>query len=139
MRKKSIYIKLIPVTKNHYHFLYDLLKERNPITNISHKTMPTYEKHVKFIKSKPYSKWYIIKADNSNVGTIYLTKQNEIGIFLKKENQVRNIGKNALNLLMKKNPQKRYLTNINPKNKNSIRFFKNNGFQILQYTYEIKK
>jgi hypothetical protein len=64
-----------------YEFLYDLLLQRNPDANISHKKMPTYEEHVNFVKSSPYSKWYIIEVDGKRAGTIYLTKQNEIGIF----------------------------------------------------------
>ncbi|SVB98178.1 uncharacterized protein METZ01_LOCUS251032, partial [marine metagenome] len=34
-----------------YEFLYDLLLQRNPDANISHKKMPTYEEHVNFVKS----------------------------------------------------------------------------------------
>ena len=41
-------------------FLFELLNERAPRANISHKKMPTYTSHVNFIKSKPYKKWYIV-------------------------------------------------------------------------------
>ena len=66
-------------------FLYEFLSERQPIENISHKQMPTFREHVKFINSTPYSKWYIINYDDQKIGTIYLSKQNEIGIHLKKD------------------------------------------------------
>jgi len=36
-----------------------------------------------------------------------------------------------------KNPRKRYLANVNPENLKSIRFFKNNGFKRIQYTFEL--
>ena len=38
--------------------------------------------------------------------------------------------------LIKKNPRKRFLANINPKNKNLISFFKKNDFKLIQYTFE---
>jgi RimJ/RimL family protein N-acetyltransferase len=113
------------------------LKERNPTANISHKKMPTYAEHVKFVMSRPYSKWYIIIHKNKKVGTIYLTKQNEIGIFIKNKMQDKRIGQRTLELLMEKNPRKRYLANVSPKNKKSIRFFTGNAFKLIQYTYEL--
>ena len=122
-----------------YEFLYDLLLQRNPDANISHKKMPTYEEHVNFVKSSPYSKWYIIEVDEERAGSIYLTKQNEIGIFLNEGLQEKGIGSNALNVLIGKNPDLRYLANINPENKKSIEFFKKLGFRLIQYTYELNK
>ena len=73
-------LKLLPINEKDYEFLYELLSERKQITFISHKKMPTYEEHVKFIESEPYSKWYIIQIDDKKIGSIYLTKENEIGI-----------------------------------------------------------
>lgn len=130
-------IQLKKITKSDYRFLYILLRERNPQANISHKKMPTYSEHKKFIMSKPYSRWYIIKYKNKNAGSVYLTKQNEIGIFIKNEFQNRGIGKVTLQLLFKKNPKSRYLANVSPKNLKSIEFFEKNGFKLIQYTYEM--
>ena len=129
-------IILKSILKSDYRFLYDLLEDRNSQVNILHKTMPTYDEHVKFIKSKPYSKWYIIFKSKQKIGSIYLSKNDEIGIFILKKFQGKNIGIYALNELMKKNPRKRFLANVNPKNKKSISFFKNNGFKLIQYTFE---
>ena len=109
--------------------------------------MPTYSSHVKFIASKPYKKWYIIfsldglrsesKYTKTKVGSIYLSKNDEIGIFVLKRFQGKNIGKYALTELMRRNPKSRYLANVNPKNKKSMQFFKNNGFKLIQYTFEL--
>lgn len=101
--------------------------------------MPTFEEHVDFVKSKPYSKWYVIYYENERCGSTYLSKQDEIGIFIKNEFQEKGIGKKALLELMIKNPRPRYLANVSPKNKKSIKFFTNNGFRLLQHTYEIRK
>ncbi len=127
------------VDEKDVQFLYNLLEERKPVTYISHKKMPTYEEHVNFVKSSPYSKWYIIEVDEERAGSIYLTKQNEIGIFLNEGLQEKGIGSNALNVLIGKNPDLRYLANINPENKKSIKFFKKLGFTLIQYTYELNK
>ena len=129
-------------------FLFNLLKERDSRANISHKKMPTFNAHVKFIESKPYKKWYIVlgrkKKSLSNnsflqtkVGSIYLSKNDEIGIFVLKKFQGMDIGKFAINELMKRNPRKRFLANVNPKNKKSMNFFKNNNFKLIQYTFEL--
>ena len=130
-------IKLKSIAKSDHRFLYQHLKERNPSANISHKKMPTYAEHVKFVMSRPYSKWYIIIHKNKKVGTIYLTKQNEIGIFIKNKMQDKLIGQKTLEILMEKNPRKRYLANVSPKNKKSSHFFTRNGFKLIQYTYEL--
>jgi len=132
-------LELKTVVKSDYRFLYKLLEERNPITNISHKKIPTYKQHVKFVKSKPYSKWYIIYLNHRKVGSIYFSKQDEIGMFFIKKIKKEGIGKNAMEILMKKNPRERYIANSNPKNTKLIKFLKKNGFKLVQYSYELTK
>lgn len=118
-------------------FLYKLLAERNLNENISHKKMPTFLQHKKFIDSKPYSYWYIIFSEKVKVGAVYLTNINEIGFHIKKEFQNLTVEKIILNKLISKHPRNRYLLNINPKNKKLIEFFKKNRFKLLQHTYEL--
>ena len=132
-------VKLKTVSKSDYRFLYNLLMERDTRANISHKKMPTYNQHVSFVSAKPYSKWYVILYGASKAGSIYLTSQNEIGIFIKKSFQNKQIGNIVLHKLIQKNPKKRYLANVSPQNKKSMRFFKNNGFKLIQYTFELSK
>jgi len=134
--KINVNLKLI--SEKDHRFLYELLKEREPSTNISHRKLPTFSEHVNFVLSKPYSKWYIIYYGKSKSGSIYLSKQNEVGIFIKKLFVRKEIATNALNLLMKLNHRERFLANINPKNKKSVKFFKKNKFKILQHTYELR-
>ncbi len=130
-------IKLKIVNKTDHKFLYELLENRDPQANISHKKLPTFSEHIEFVKSKPYSKWYIILQNDKRIGSIYLSKNDEIGIFL--NNKRKGIGKEALKLIIQKNPRNRYLANISPKNKKSIKFFKNQKFKLIQYTYELTK
>ena len=138
MKKNELDISIRSVKKSDSNFLYELLKQRDPRANISHKRMPSFKQHESFIQSKPYSKWYIIQNFKNDVGSIYLSKNNEIGIFLIGKNQNKGIGCKALKLLIEKNPKIRYLANVNPKNKKSIDFFKKNGFKLIQHTYELE-
>lgn len=134
----NISTKLRRVSKSDCRFLYELLKERKQKNNISHKNLPDYEKHVSFVMSKPYSRWYVIEYENRKVGSIYLTHLNEIGIFVQEKMQGQHIGRDAIRLIIKKNARKKYLANISPENNRSIHFFKKNGFnKLLHYTYEL--
>ena len=130
-------INLKPVMKSDIRFLYNQLKERDATVNISNKKMPTYLEHSKFVLSNPYSKWYIIINKNKKIGNIYLTKTNEIGIFILKSNENKGIRKIVLEKIMKINSRTRQLANVNPTNKKSLDFFKKNGFKLIQYTYEL--
>ena len=130
-------VELKPVTKSDIKFLYTQLKERDSKINISHKKMPSYTQHTKFVLSKPYSKWYIIFYNNKKIGNAYLSKLNEIGIFILKSFKIKGIGNIVLKKLLKMNPRSRYLANVNPKNTKSSDFFKRNGFKLIQHTYEL--
>tara|TARA_B100002049_G_scaffold225081_1_gene196884 strand:+ start:324 stop:758 length:435 start_codon:yes stop_codon:yes gene_type:complete len=132
-------VKLKQVTKNDALFLYELLKNKDPNANISHKKMPSYDEHVEFVMSKPYTNWYVIEYDKKNVGSIYLSKQDEIGISINNDYEYDQIVKSALKLLMKLNQRKRYLANVGPKDVKSQEFLLKNGFTSLEYVYEIKK
>ena len=102
MVKKLASISLRIVRDSDSKFLFELLKERDPRANISHKKMPSYNEHLKFIKSKPYTKWYIILKSKDRIGSIYLSKNDEIGIFLSKKYQGKSIGNDALIELIQK-------------------------------------
>ena len=140
--EKAIVLK--EVQKSDCSFLYELLSERKSYENISHKKNPTYAKHVKFVMSKPYTKWYIIYHGKEKIGSIYLTKQDEIGIHFKESLKANLQPKSVfwlrvLKITMKKNPRNRYLVNINPRNTRMKNFLKNAGFELIQYTYEVPK
>ena len=135
----NLNIKLKQITENDMLFLYELLKNKDPNSNISHKKMPTYDEHVKFVMSKPYTNWYIIEYDKKNIGAIYLSKQDEIGISINNDYEYDQIVKPALKLLMKLNQRKRYLANTSPKDVRSQEFLLKNGFTGLEYVYEMIK
>ena len=129
---------LIPITrvKNWMKVLYELLEERTPEQSISHKKLPTFEDHEAFVNSNPYLVWYFIEHDKVIMGSIYLTNQREIGIFIFKRHQAKGFGKVAVEALMEKHPGK-FLANISPNNKESLQFFEDLGFELIQKTYGI--
>lgn len=132
-------IRLKLVTKNDIEFLYQFLKKRIPNENISHKRIPRFNKHKKFVLSKPYKKWYVILINSEKVGSIYLSNINEIGLHLKKKYLLDVFRNKVLQQLIEKNPESRYLVNINPRNKSLIAFYKSKKFKKIQHTYELIK
>ena len=122
----------------HEKVLYELLKEREPYMNISHKELPTYEEHVKFVRSKPYKEWFLIHDNKYEIfiGSIYITYKDEIGLFLFKRHQRVNYGTEVLNKILDNSRYgKTFLANINPANERSKQFFKKFGFKLVQETY----
>ncbi|MEB5934753.1 hypothetical protein MXL15_21375 [Pseudomonas mosselii] len=72
-------------SKNSPHALYELLKKRSAAHSISHNAVPEYAEHELFVQSKPYRYWYLVTLDGMNIGSAYITDNNEIGIFLTDE------------------------------------------------------
>lgn len=116
--------------------LHQLLEERGDETNISHKAMPSWDEHVRFVESKPYQAWYFIVDDGQTVGACYLSKQDEIGVFVFKQYQGRGYGPWAIDAIMLKHGKRRYLANVSPRNTKSAEVFRNMGFKHIQNTYE---
>ena len=135
-----ISIKLIQISSKHYRFLYDLLSERKQFENISHKKLPSYNNHVKFIKSKPYAKWLLIECREKILGSVYLSKNNEIAIWIKKDikDYKMKIRKKVLEEIITKFTRKKYLINLNPRNKKIINFYKKNGFKLIHSTFQLE-
>ncbi len=135
-------VRLVDVyrTKGADKILYALMGERGATVNISHRKMPSWNEHVRFVRSRPYQSWHLILAGRpaAAVGATYLSKNSEIGVFLFKAHRGNGYGEAAVQALMKKHPRTpRFLANINPKNLRSIEFFKNMGFRHIQNTYEL--
>lgn len=137
--KTAVYLTDVYRLKQAPRILYRLLAERPPSVNISHRKMPSWRQHKAFVKSRPYKAWYIIRnASRTIVGGVYLSRQNEIGIFIFKEFRQKGYGGKAVDLLINRHRRvKRFLANISPRNDRSIRFFKRFKFRHIQNTYEL--
>jgi RimJ/RimL family protein N-acetyltransferase len=130
-------MNLRPVELLDATFLYALLAERPPEANISHAAMPTFEEHVEFMKTEPYTAWYVIERGQP-IGSIYLTDHDEIGIFLLKEHQGKGFGSHATRMLMSRHQRGRYLANVSVRNIASRSLFVSLDFKPVQITYELK-
>jgi RimJ/RimL family protein N-acetyltransferase len=125
-------------TLRHVMALYSLLQERKVEINISHKKMPTYEEHVEFVKSDPYKAWYICTMADEVVGSVYLTHQNEIGIFVFNRYQGIGYGRLMIEQLRQLHDGPFY-ANVSPKNAASQGFFTHLGAKQIQVTYELSE
>jgi|SaaInlStandDraft_4_1057021.scaffolds.fasta_scaffold09423_3 RimJ/RimL family protein N-acetyltransferase len=130
-------ITLTPIKKDDHRFLFELLEQRQLFANISHKKMPTWDEHVEFVKSKPYLKWYVVVHKDNKVGSIYLSKQHEIGIHIFKKYEKESIQIESIKQLMSLNSKIKFRANVSPKNKKYITLFKKLGFEMIQHTYEL--
>ena len=123
--------------------MYELLLERTPEMNISHKIIPSLEEHCRFVRSLPYSYWYLIQMKEEgrpivNVGTIYLTDRREVGLFIFKKHKRKGYGTRAMLMLKEMHPGDFYF-NINPSNHKSIKFFEEMGAKHIQNTYALEE
>ena len=87
-KKISEKLELIRVSSlnKDINFLFHLLKLRNRKNSISHRKIPSLKEHKKFILSKPYRYWFIIKFLDNYYGSLYLTRMNSIAIHMIKNN-----------------------------------------------------
>lgn len=131
-------LDLRPVTEADADFLYRLLQDRPPEAAISHKQMPTMDEHRAFIRSNPYACWYVVHNEMGDIGSAYLSKQDEIGIFVLTGLRGLGLGSEVLKRLMRLHPRKRYLANVSPKNEASANFFTGRGFKLIQNTFELE-
>lgn len=132
---------------------YQLLKERPENANISHANMPTLEEHRQYVLRHPYRNWFLIEHAERTlpaewVGSLYLTNQNEIGIFILAQHQRKGYAARAIKLVLDGIPPLpavpgrragQYLANVNPSNEASIKLFTGLGAVHLQNTYQFSE
>ena len=117
--------------------LYQLLRERPPEANISHREMPTVRQHTAFVRKRPYAAWYIVQnSEKQWVGAIYLTHQREVGIAILRHKHRLGYASKAIGLLRERHPG-RILANVALENHASHALFKALGGKVIQHTYEL--
>lgn len=132
--------------KDAVNILYGYLRQRidDPNTNISHVRLPSFDAHQEFFYrghngEPPYRAWYfVVNEDDVVVGSIYLTRAREIGVYIDCEYRAHGYGTEAISMLMKKWPG-RFIANINPLNQRSIDLFERFGFVHIQNTYSLEQ
>ena len=91
---KSINLKFERVvpSDDQVMILYQLLKLRR--NSISHVSIPRFDDHREFVNNNPYLIWYLIFKGKNILGSVYIQKDNSIGLNLINEygdNDVLNI------------------------------------------------
>ena len=120
------------------NFLYVLLAERTEDMFISHEQMPSYEEHRHFVIDHPYKIWAIVSNGSEDVGTFYITNNNEIYIQVLQEHHRKGYGTAIMeSILIDENEHLRFYANINPQNKTAFEFLKSIGCRHIQNTYEL--
>jgi RimJ/RimL family protein N-acetyltransferase len=127
-------VEVNPSAMAHLQILFKLLTERTAWQSISHKKMPTFGEHMRFVKSKPYQAWFILVEGEEPLGSTYLSHNNELGIFIFKAHHGKGYGKQAIEAIMAAYDGPFY-ANISPHNMDSQIFFKKLGFKFIQMTY----
>ena len=133
-------IEVIPSNEDHTKYLFDLLKKKT--FSISHKKLPDFEDHRKFVKNHPYRKWYLLKFNSDFIGSVYLTNTNIIGLNLL-SNDIKDYVE-VIKLIVKSHKplapinserSKYFLINANPNNLNLINALKFLKMNHIQNTY----
>lgn len=128
-------LTLRSVKKEDYKFLYQLLKQRPDDECISHRKMPTYPQHCKYLNTFPFFLNIIILADGKKIGNFYQTARREIGIHvLKKYEYLAEEIVNVILDLASKDKEKIYF-NINPKDRR-FKSLLTKRCKLIQHTYE---
>ena len=89
--------------------LYDILIKRT--YNISNRTLPSIEEHIKFAQNHPYRTWYLVKDDSDYIGSAYLMKNNCVGINLIKNFE---LFPNIVNKILKKHKPLKEVKSVRP-------------------------
>lgn len=131
-------LRVEPENLDHVLLLYRLLEERTEALSISDKRKPTFSEHAEFVQGRPYLAWYFICGTGGMVvGSIYISRQREIGISIFREHQRQGHGGAAVRELMRihQDDERPFLANVDPENEASRRFWKSLGFKLHQVTY----
>lgn len=146
MNNSGISPKLIPVKKidSHINALYEILKNRR--FNISNISLPNFDEHKLFVINNPYRAWYLIEVDNSYVGSMYLMKDNCIGVYVVDQNE--DIIRKVIEWVLKnKKPlseiksvrTSNFHINLAPNNEKVSKIVEGMGAIPIQLTFSFKK
>ncbi|QDC47516.1 hypothetical protein FIT76_04240 [Candidatus Methylopumilus universalis] len=142
MKKNFIEVEKILGNDAQIKVLYSLLKKRK--FNISNTKNPEFADHKKFVISHPYRIWYLVKVNGKYIGSVYILKNNAIGVSI--ENHEKKFLFWLLDLLRKKHkPLKEiksvrppyFYVNCPPKNLPFILALEHSGFKEVQRAYSI--
>jgi RimJ/RimL family protein N-acetyltransferase len=138
MPKKEISWTIRPVDPNDHGdqgYLYSVLRMRldEPNTNISHKSLPAWNDHVRFLRSEPYEGHYIAHANGGRFcsGVCYVDHYHNIGVYVNPGFRREGLGSFMIAELERRHPLPLW-ANVNPENEASLELFRKAGFKFLE-------
>lgn len=139
----KIDLELIKPDSTQVGILFDFLKKRNH--KISHAQMPNYDEHRSFVKNNPYVAWYLVKSNESYMGSVYITDQNTIGINIMEEFMPEAISPIISEITKTHHPlpeiksirAPKFSVNVSPGNLKLINALQSHGCKLVQLTYTI--
>jgi len=115
-----------------HKFIYNLITEFLKMDlSVTFLKMPSFEE---FFKNK--IERFVITDGIQLYGFVQILENNEIGYFLDEKFRLRGLGSEAVELLMKFMPRKRYFATINDKNEPSKKLVTKLGFKPKATIYE---
>ena len=138
-------ISLIRVKKNEEHIrtLYKILEKRS--INISHRSLPSYADHKRFVLAHPYRFWYLISENNNFIGNTYILRSNSVGITLL--NEIERVTPVIITEIMKRHKPLSEIKsvrtatfdfNASPNNVDYISALKKMGAKLTQVTFSFE-
>jgi hypothetical protein len=139
-------LSFIPVTKSEKNIeaLYKLLNERH--YNISHQSLTSFNEHKLFVLNHPYRKWFLIIEKKIVIGSIYILKNNGIGININNGDEV--LIRESLEWVLanfeplseiKSIRSKYFNISIHPENETMSRLLSKLNSELVEHTYILKK
>jgi len=129
------------INEERLKFLYNLLDTRK--YSISHKNMPSFKDHVDFVYNHPYHKWFIIENQKVLIGSLYIHKDNSVGVDVMKQFEI--LIPDILSFLeknfkplpyIKSLRSKNFFFNLSPENIKLHNLFLSAGYRISQISFE---
>jgi len=141
-RSSTTFERVIP-ERDQIRLLFDLLGARcHPI---SHARMPSFLEHEAFVRGHPYRCWYLIRDGGGCTGSVYITRDNTIGIDITQGATRRLLGKTLAFVRENHAPYPgipsirgdEFSVNVSPGNAELIAAMKGLGLGVVQISFAI--
>ena len=139
-------VEKVDKTLKHKKVLYDLFIQRPSEAKISAADILSFEEHEKFVENHPYRYWFLLKIKTRYVGTVYVTYENQLGVFLTE--QFQDLFEDVLKYIIRAFdplpalPSSRasgFSLNVSANDKECLRKFDKLGISPYQFTFKLTK
>jgi hypothetical protein len=146
MEIKKNGLSFMPVTKSEKDIeaLHKLLNKRHH--NISHQSLTSFNEHKSFVLNHPYREWFLIIEKKIVIGSIYILKNNGIGININNGNEI--LFRESLEWVLanfeplseiKSIRSKYFNISIHPDNETMSSLLPKLNSELIEHTYILKK